>query len=61
MTLPATRVPESIRRGRAHPLDICHWAPELRTIRTCYHCKAVYLNAGYAWRCEHWHEAHSLP
>lgn len=27
-----------------------------RLLRRCMHCKRLYVNAGWAQRCEHWHE-----
>jgi hypothetical protein len=54
--LARARAPESLRKGRATPKEIRTWTERHIEIRTCFHCKVVYLNAGYAWRCEHWHE-----
>lgn len=28
-----------------------------RDVLTCQHCHRVYVNGGYAQRCEHWHES----
>jgi hypothetical protein len=42
--------------GRATKQDQKDWSPELTVIRTCMWCKTVYLDAGRAGLCEHWHE-----
>ena len=42
--------------GRATEQDQKDWTPSLRVIRSCMHCKTVYLDAGRAWLCEHWHK-----
>lgn len=47
----------SAQKGRATTADTTDWTPRQRLIRTCCRCGTVYINAGYAWRCEHWHEA----
>lgn len=54
--LDRVRAPESLNKGRARQADAEKWPAGLREVRTCFHCKVVYVNAGYAWRCEHWHE-----
>jgi hypothetical protein len=51
----ATPLP-SIAAGRATERDQKDWEPRLRVIRACMHCKTVYLDAGRAGLCEHWHE-----
>jgi hypothetical protein len=51
----ATPLP-SIVAGRATEQDQKDWTPSLRVIRSCMHCKTVYLDAGRAGLCEHWHE-----
>jgi hypothetical protein len=39
----------SVKKARA-------MSPMQRLLRRCCHCKRLYVNAGYAQRCEHWHE-----
>jgi hypothetical protein len=46
----------SLAKGRATERDQKNWEPRLRIIRACMHCKTVYLDAGRAGLCEHWHE-----
>jgi hypothetical protein len=54
--LARVRAPESARKGRAEPKDVRAWTATDVEVRTCFHCKVTYVNAGYAYRCEHWHE-----
>ena len=46
----------SLVAGRATEQNQKSWSPELTAIRSCMHCKTVYLDAGRAWLCEHWHK-----
>jgi hypothetical protein len=55
MVTKATPLP-SAQRGRVTAEQSADWTPLQLAIRTCLHCKTVYVNAGYAWRCEHHHE-----
>jgi hypothetical protein len=54
--LERVRALESARKGRAAPVDVRRWTAAEVEVRTCFHCKVTYVNAGYAYRCEHWHE-----
>lgn len=51
----ATPAPGKLKR-RAAPAMHKAWSERLRLIRTCWHCKTVYLTAADAYVCEHWHE-----
>lgn len=42
--------------GRATKQQQEGWEPRMRVIRACMHCHTVYLDAGRAYVCEHWHE-----
>jgi hypothetical protein len=46
----------TLAAGRATEQQPKSWSPELTVIRSCMHCKTIYLGAGRAWVCEHWHE-----
>lgn len=51
----ATAAPGKFKR-RANPDDVKTWSEHLVAIRSCQHCKTVYLTAGDAYVCEHFHE-----
>lgn len=44
------------RKRRADPHAVKTWSDHLVAIRTCQHCKTVYVSAGDASVCEHFHE-----
>jgi hypothetical protein len=44
------------RDRRANPDDVRTWSDHFVAIRSCQHCKTVYVTAGDAQVCEHFHE-----
>jgi hypothetical protein len=51
----ATPLP-SAARGRATKKQVESFTAREVEIRACMYCRTIYVNAGYAWRCEHHHE-----
>ncbi len=51
----ATPAPGKAKR-RADAKATKGWPERIRLIRTCSHCGTVYVTAGDAYACEHYHE-----